>query len=47
MTIGSSQTTRLTDTQAIDTSPSYSPDGAHIVFESDRGGTQQLYVMPG
>ncbi len=30
---------------AIDTSPSYSPDGSQIVFESDRGGRQQLYVM--
>jgi TolB protein len=32
-------------TNAIDTSPSYSPDGKRIVFESDRGGRQQLYVM--
>ena len=31
---------------AIDTSPSYSPDGSQIAFESDRGGSQQLYVMP-
>ena len=38
-------TTRLTNTNAIDTSPSYSPDGSQIVFESDRGGRQQLYVM--
>jgi len=30
---------------SIDTSPSYSPDGARIVFNSDRGGSQQLYVM--
>ena len=29
----------------IDTSPSYSPDGRFIVFNSDRGGSQQLYVM--
>jgi TolB protein len=36
---------RLTTTAAIDTSPSYSPDGSRIVFESDRGGNQQLYVM--
>jgi TolB protein len=36
----------LTDTQAIDTSPSYSPDGTRICFESDRGGSQQIYVMP-
>ena len=33
--------------RAIDTSPSYSPDGAQIVFESDRGGAQQIYVMGG
>jgi TolB protein len=28
-----------------DTSPSFAPDGASIVFESDRSGEQQLYVM--
>lgn len=38
-------TTRLTDTNAIDTAPSYSPDGSQIAFESDRGGSQQIYVM--
>ena len=37
--------TRLTDGNAIDTSPCYSPDGSKIVFNSDRGGSQQLYVM--
>ena len=36
---------RLTNSPAIDTSPSYSNDGTQIVFNSDRGGTQQLYVM--
>jgi len=36
---------RLTNTPGIDTSPSYSNDGTQIVFNSDRGGTQQLYVM--
>ena len=35
----------ITDAPAIDTSPSYSPDGARISFESDRGGSQQIYVM--
>jgi TolB protein len=35
----------LTDSGAIDTSPSYSPDGSQIVFESDRGGAQQIYRM--
>jgi TolB protein len=36
---------RLTDTPAIDTSPSYSPDGTRICFESDRGGKPQIYLM--
>ena len=36
---------RLTSGPAIDTSPSFSSDGTQIVFNSDRGGTQQLYVM--
>lgn len=37
---------QLTNTPGIiNTSPSYSPDGSKIVFNSDRGGTQQLYVM--
>ena len=26
-------------------SPSFSPDGKQITFESDRGGSQQIYVM--
>ena len=39
------QMRRLTQTSAIDTGPCYSPDGRRIVFESDRDGTQQLYVM--
>src|SRR5208283_5123145 len=45
MDLRSRETTRLTDTSAIDTSPTYSPDGSEIVFESDRGGSQQIYVM--
>jgi TolB protein len=35
----------VTDVAAINTAPSYSPDGGQIVFESDRGGTQQIYMM--
>jgi TolB protein len=45
MDLRSKQTTRLTDTPAIDTAPCFSPDGSQIVFESDRGGSQQIYVM--
>ena len=36
---------QLTFTRAIDTSASFSPDGQYIVFESDRSGSQQLYIM--
>src|SRR5262245_14465753 len=39
------QSRPLTQSTTIDTSPCYSPDGRRIVFESDRDGSQQLYVM--
>jgi len=45
MDLRSNTTTRLTSTLAIDTSASYAPDGQKIVFESDRSGRPQLYVM--
>lgn len=45
MDLRTRSTARLTDTNAIDTSPSYSPDGSRIVFTSDRGGRAQIYVM--
>ena len=35
----------MTSGAAIDTSPSYSPDGSRIAFESDRGGSPQIYLM--
>ncbi|MEN8840863.1 MAG: Tol-Pal system beta propeller repeat protein TolB [Octadecabacter sp.] len=43
--LATGQSTRLTNTPAIETAPSFNPDGTQIVFESDRSGTQQLYVM--
>src|ERR1700730_16912173 len=42
MDLRSKSTTRLTNTPAIDTAPSYAPDGSQISFESDRGGRQQI-----
>ncbi len=45
MNVASKQTTRLTKDAAIDTGGCFSPDGSRIVFESDRGGGQQLYIM--
>jgi len=46
MEVGSRNMTRLTTGAQIDTGASFAPDGNRIVFESDRGGGQQLYVMP-
>jgi TolB protein len=37
--------TELTDFNSINVTPSYSPDGSQIVFNSDRDGNQQLFVM--
>jgi TolB protein len=45
MDLSSKRTTRLTETPAIDTAASYAPDGANLCFESDRGGSPQIYVM--
>ena len=46
MSLGNGQSRRMTNTPAIETAPSFSPDGSQIVFESDRSGSQQLYIMP-
>ncbi len=45
MDLRSRRTRQLTNGTAIDTAPSFSKDGRQIVFESDRDGTQQLFVM--
>jgi TolB protein len=38
-------TRQVTQETSINTAPCYSPDGSQIAFESDRGGTQQIYIM--
>ncbi len=42
---GGGEAQRLTNTPGINIGGSYSPDGSRIVFESDRSGAQQVYVM--
>jgi TolB protein len=37
--------TRLTESQTINVSPSFSPDGSQIAFCSGRSGSPQIYVM--
>ena len=43
--IDGSNLTKLTDNQARDYFPKYSPDGKTIVFSSERDGNIQLYTM--
>ncbi|MDP1975797.1 MAG: Tol-Pal system protein TolB, partial [Alphaproteobacteria bacterium] len=45
MDLKTRQNKRLTANTSLNTSPSLSPDGSKVVFNSDRGGSQQLYVM--
>lgn len=37
---------RLTSSPAVDAAPRISPDGTHVLFVSDRGGTTQPWVLP-
>ncbi|MGH8497087.1 MAG: Tol-Pal system beta propeller repeat protein TolB [Gammaproteobacteria bacterium] len=43
MDIASRELRRLTDSDAIDTEPSWTPDGDNLVFTSDRSGGPQIY----
>jgi TolB protein len=45
MDLRSRQVRNLTTGGGINTGPSFSPDGREIAFESDRDGTQQLFIM--
>lgn len=39
------QRRQLTHDDAINTSPTWSPDGSRIIFVSDRAGGPQIYAM--
>ena len=43
MDLGSKRLRRLTQNNAIDTEPSWSPDGESLAFTSNRGGRPQIY----
>ena len=39
------RTVQLTQNEGNNESPSWSPDGRHLVFESNRNGSRQIYSM--
>lgn len=45
MNADGSGVTRLTDNQAYDWKPCFSPDGQKIAFPSDRDGNWEIYIM--
>ncbi len=45
MDIVSHQLVELTRDEGRNERPSWAPDGRHIVFESTRGGTRQIWSM--
>jgi len=47
ISLSSDEIRRLTTNKSLDTGPCYSPDGSKIVFVSNRGGSQQLWIMNG
>ena len=44
LNLGSRSLQKISKSAAIDTEPTWSPDGSSVVFTSDRGGKPQLYI---
>ena len=40
------KTVRLTSTPAVESNPHFSPDGKWVAFNSNRSGTQAVYIVP-
>jgi TolB protein len=45
LTLGAAAVQNLTNNRAQDGSPVYSPDGALILFDSNRDGDYELYLL--
>jgi TolB protein len=43
--VSSGRITQLTTESGNNENPSWAPDGRHLVFQSDRDGTDQIYIM--
>lgn len=46
MDVNGNNQSRLTTSKGRDASPSFSPDGRWVVFESDREGGYELFAVP-
>jgi TolB protein len=46
LTVASGELTRLTDNEAEDFAPTWSPDGAELLISSDRDGDLDLWLLP-